>query len=407
MFLSLPWTVWSLALICALVVSNIIFLALFVKHLRGRVALRDEYSALERDYVILHTRFEESLSQHSKQIELLQSTKESLHRDFEILANRVLDTQSQTLNRQNQTQLELILQPFKEQVEQFGVQAREQFVEQIKGHSTLKTELIKLQELNRQISQDAINLTDALKGENKTQGDWGEVVLERVLESSGLREGEEFQIQKSYRGSDGRYLRPDVVIFLPQNRSVVIDSKVSLLSFERYCSASCEEEKRRALSDYITSLKRHVKDLSLKSYESIAELKTLDFVLLFMPIDSAFLLAQKSDNTVFKNAYESNIIIVSPSTLLATLRTIENLWRTQRQQQNAQEIALRAEGLYDKFVAFVEDMRLIGEQLDKTQVSWDRAMGRLSDGKGSLVKRVESMRELGLNPKKRLPKESV
>ncbi len=227
--------------------------------------------------------------------------------------------------------------------------------------------------------------------------------MERILEESGLREGMEYETQGSFKGEEGNTLRPDVIIHLPQNKDIVIDSKVSLVAYERFMSTESPVEKESALKNHLASINAHIKGLSEKQYEKLEGVHTLDFILLFMPIEGAFLLALEQDGSFFSRAYEKNIMIVSPSTLLVTLRTIEHIWRTERQEQNAQEIARQAEALYDKFVAFVEDLTKIGDQIGKTQESYDKALNKLSTGKGNLLRRVELMKKLGLKPKKSLP----
>jgi DNA recombination protein RmuC len=257
--------------------------------------------------------------------------------------------------------------------------------------------------VNRLLSEDATNLTNALKGENKTQGNWGEIVLERILEDSGLREGHEYEIQSTLSDEEGKKFRPDVIVHLPQNKDIIIDSKVSLVAYDAFVRADNDEDRAHALKQHLVSIHGHIKGLSSKRYEQLSGVRTLDFVLLFMPIEGAFLLALESDNTFFKTAYEQNIVVVSPSTLLVTLRTIEHIWRSEYQERNAKAIAESAEALYEKLVAFVEDMEKIGEQIGRTQKSYEGAMNKLSTGKGNLIRRVESMRKLGLKPKKMLP----
>jgi DNA recombination protein RmuC len=297
----------------------------------------------------------------------------------------------------------MLLKPFREQINEFALQSREQFVHDAKERQSLKDELLRLKLLNERLSQDAVNLTQALKGENKTQGNWGEIVLERILEESGLREGHEYEIQNTFSGEDGKKFRPDVIVHLPQNKDIIIDSKVSLVAYDAFIRARNDEERDSALKQHLLSIRTHIKGLSNKRYEQLNGVKTLDFVLLFMPIEGAFLLALEQDNTFFKMAYEQNIVVVSPSTLLVTLRTIEHIWRSEYQDQNAKAIAGAAEALYEKLVAFVEDMEKIGEQINRTQKSFDGAMNKLSTGKGNLIRRAESMRKLGLKPKKALP----
>lgn len=365
-------------------------------------SLQDERNILERDYAVLHTRHEDATSAHNEKIKLLDEAKETLKQQFNQLANEIFESKTKRFEESSQERLNLLLNPFREQITSFSKQTEERFIKENSERAVLHKELSRLRELNEQITQDAKNLTNALKGENKTQGNWGEIVLERILEESGLREGMEYETQGSFKDGGGKTLRPDVIIHLPQNKDIVIDSKVSLIAYERFMSAETPEAKASALKQHLASINAHINGLSEKQYEKLEGVNTLDFILLFMPIEGAFLLALEQDGSFFSRAYEKNIMIVSPSTLLVTLRTIEHIWRTERQEQNAQEIARQAENLYDKFVLFVEDLSKIGNQIVKTQESYDQAMTKLSSGKGNLLRRVELMKKLGLKPKKNL-----
>ena len=364
---------------------------------------RRQRGDLERDFAVLHTRFEEAQRRHGEEIRLLEEAKTALSAQFENLANKIFEQKAKTFDAANQQQLQLLLKPFREQIDAFAKQTQTQYVEESKERHLLKNEIERLKVLNERISEDALNLTNALKGETKTQGNWGEIVLERVLENSGLRLGHEYETQGTYKDDKGNLLRPDVVVFLPQERCIIIDSKVSLVAYEQFMSSDDPETKARALRQHLASVNAHIKGLAEKRYENLPGMRTLDFVLLFMPIEGAFHLALENDTGFFKKAYDSRIIVVSPSTLLATLRTIENIWRTEQQQQNAAEIARHAEALYDKFVSFVEDMDRIGEQIGRTQQQWDNAMNKLGTGKGNLIRRAEQMKKLGLSTKKALP----
>ena len=362
--------------------------------------LNEEKNGLERDYAVLKTRFDDALSAHDEKIKLLDEARETLKQQFNQLANEIFESKAKRFEENSQERLQLLLKPFREQISSFSKQTEERFLKENSERAVLHKELSRLRELNEQITQDAKNLTNALKGENKTQGNWGEIVLERILEESGLREGMEYETQGSFKNEEGETLRPDVIIHLPQQKEIIIDSKVSLVAYERFMSAEDPAEKEAALKQHLNSINTHIKGLSEKKYERLEGVHTLDFILLFMPIEGAFLLALEQDGSFFSRAYEKNIMIVSPSTLLVTLRTIEHIWRTERQEQNAQEIAKQAEALYDKFAAFVEDLTKIGDQIAKTQVSYDKALNKLSTGRGNLLRRVEMMKELGLKPKK-------
>jgi DNA recombination protein RmuC len=253
------------------------------------------------------------------------------------------------------------------------------------------------------MTQEANNLVKALKGQTKTQGNWGEMILERILEKSGLRRDYEFEVQKSMKTEDGRRLQPDVVVKLPDDKNIVIDSKVSLNAYEAFSSAEDEDEQNRALQRHILSIKNHVKELGDKSYEKLYEINTPDFVLMFIPIEPAFSLALQNEPGLFNDAFEKNIVIVSPSTLLATLATINNVWKQEYQNRNAQEIARQSANLYDKFVGFVDDLQKIGERIQQTQLTYDQAMNKLQTGRGNLIGRVEKLKKLGISPSKQLP----
>lgn len=371
---------------------------------QAKFELREkEYHALERDYAVLHTRNEESNRSYEEKIHLLDVAKEQMKVQFEQLASQIFEQKSKTFDEAHTKGLDLLLKPFREQITNFSKQSEDRFVHDAKERQSIKDEIIRLKSLNERLSEDAINLTNALKGENKTQGNWGEIVLERILEDSGLREGHEYDTQSTLSDEEGKKFRPDVIVHLPQNKDIIIDSKVSLVAYDAFIRAENDEARAHALKQHLLSIHSHIKGLSGKGYEQLSGVKTLDFVLLFMPIEGAFLLALEQDNTFFKTAYEQNIVVVSPSTLLVTLRTIEHIWRSEYQERNAKEIAASAEALYEKLVAFVEDMEKIGEQIGRTQKSYEGAMNKLSTGKGNLIRRAEGMRKLGLKPKKQLP----
>ncbi len=330
------------------------------------------------------------------QNDFLLSTKDELKKEFENLANKIFEDNKQKSNNN----LDLMLKPFKEQLQSFGNRVNEIHTEQTKESSTLLNEIKTLKELNSQISSDAINLTNALKGQNKTQGDWGEMILSKILEQTGLREGKEYSVQGSFTSEDGKRLRPDVILHLPENKDIIIDSKVSLISYLNYVEAVTDDDKAVATKELIKSLKTHIKDLSGKRYEDITQVNTLDFVLLFIPIEGAFMLAVANDNELFKLAFENNIMLVSPSTLFVTLRTIENIWRYEHQNENAQLISKKAGDLYDKFAGFVKDIEDIGTNITRTQKAYDGAMNKLSSGSGNILKRAEEFKELGVKTKK-------
>jgi len=362
----------------------------------------EEKNDLRVEYGILHTKFTESEKSAQEQINILKTAKEELSREFKLLANQIFEDKSKQFSSSNKEQLELLLKPFREQITSFSKEAKEQFNAHSKETYLLKDELLRLKEMNTQLSNDALNLTKALKGENKTQGNWGEIVLENILEQSGLRKGVEYELQATLKSEEGKSYRPDVIIHMPENRDIIIDSKVSLVAYERFMSSDDEMQKAIALKEHITSIKGHIKGLSEKKYEKLEGVNTLDFVLLFMPIEGAFLLALEKDGEFFKDAYDQNILVVSPSTLLVTLRTIEHIWRTQRQEEHALKIANEAEGMYEKLVGFVDELKKVGVHLEKAQISYDTSMNRLHTGRGNVIKRAENIVKLGLKPKKNL-----
>ncbi len=345
---------------------------------------------------------QESFAQQSKNFEeklaLLEESKKQMKLEFESLANKLFDENSKKSN----LNLNQVLAPFKEQLNQFGKRVNDIYNDETKQRSSLLTEIKNLKDLNGQIAQDAVNLTNALKGENKTQGDWGEMILSKILEQTGLREGIEYSTQGSYTDENGKRLRPDVIVHLPQEKDIVIDSKVSLSAYLKYVESDDELTKETVKKELIKSLYTHIKGLSAKKYEDIEAVKTLDFVLMFIPIEGAFMLAASSDNNLFKTAFEHNIMLVSPSTLFVTLRTIENIWRYEHQNENALLISKKAADLYDKFASFVEDIENIGTHITRTQKSYDAAINKLSSGKGNLLRRSEEFVELGVKAKKKI-----
>jgi DNA recombination protein RmuC len=364
--------------------------------------LEDELSGLRVQNAVLHTRYEEEIKASSEKFKVLQEAKEELSREFKVLSNQIFEEKSKQFSSSNKEQLEFLLKPFREQIHNFSKESREQFTTELKDRHLLKDELLRLKEMNARLSEDAVNLTKALKGENKTQGNWGEIVLEKVLEQSGLRKGVEYETQATLKSEENKSYRPDVIIHMPQDRDVIIDSKVSLLAYERFINADDELSKTEALKEHVSSISSHIKGLSDKKYEKLEGVNTLDFVLLFMPIEGAFLLALEQDGEFFKRAYESNILVVSPSTLLVTLRTVEHIWRTQRQEEHAKKIADEAEAMLNKLVLFVDEMNKIGTLLESTRSSYDKAMGRLKSGNGNVIRRAENMQKLGIKLKKQI-----
>jgi DNA recombination protein RmuC len=342
---------------------------------------------------------QEKLLDQKKEIE---SMHEKLQIQFKNLANEILDEKTKKFTDQNKTNLADILTPLKEKILEFEKKVEQTNKESIERNSALKEQITGLKELNLQITKEAENLTKALKGESKTQGNWGEFVLESILEKSGLNKGEQYELQVSKTSEDGKRLQPDVVVNLPEDKHIIIDSKVSLTAYEKYASAENEIDKEAAIKNHLLSIRSHIKGLGEKNYQTLYEIGSLDFVLLFMPIESAFSLAVQNDPGLFTDAYDKNIVIVSPSTLIATLRTIASIWRQENQNKNALEIARQGGQLYDKFVAFCEDLIKIGENLNTTKKNYDQAMNKLSAGKGNLVNRADKLRELGAKATKNM-----
>ncbi len=298
-----------------------------------------------------------------------------------------------------------LLNPLKEKITAFEKKVEETYDKETRDKISLKEEVKRLYELNNRISNEANNLTKALKGDVKKQGNWGEVILERILERSGLTKGSEYKREVAMQNDEGQHIRPDAIIYLPEDKHVIVDAKVSLNAYERYVTADDRTEKERFAKEHITALKHHVKELAGKHYASSSALNTPDFVLMFVPIESSFAVAVQHDQELFGYAWDNKIIIVSPSTLLATLRTIASIWKQENQNKNVLEIAKKGGELYDKFAGFVADMENIGRQLAGTQKSYDAALNKLKTGKGNLIRKTEQLKELGAKAKKQLPSE--
>lgn len=351
---------------------------------------------------ILRTELGQHRESAAEKVEMLEQTRRQLSRDFELLANRIFEEKSERFNKNSQSSLDTALSPLREQLKDFKQKVEEVYEKDSKERVSLSAELGQLKQLNQQMSADALNLTNALKGDNKTQGNWGEVILERVLEESGLHKGREYETQVSLKSEQGRS-QPDVIVRLPENKDLVIDSKVSLVHYERYCNSSEDGHRRQALKDHVASVRNHIRDLSQKNYEGLDGIRTLDFVLIFIPIEPAFMTAFEHDQAMFREAYEKNIIVVGPTTLLATLRTIQSIWRYERQNKNAEEIARQAGAMHDKFVGFVSDLNKIEEHLSRAGQAHEDALNKLSKGKGNLVGSTQRLEKLGAKVKKSMP----
>jgi DNA recombination protein RmuC len=342
----------------------------------------------------------EKLADHKEEVENLQ--KQFSDR-FENLANDILDKKSAKFTKQNEENIEQLLEPLQEKIETFQQKVEDTHKEDLKERATLKEKIQQLSELNQEMTTQAQDLVQALEGQSKTQGDWGEMILERLLEESGLTKGREYLVQESMETEDGNQVRPDVVVRLPDERHIVIDSKVSILAYRRFVSAENDDERNEQLKKHVASVRSHVKNLSSKNYHQLHEGGSPDFVLLFVPVEPAFAKALQESDGLYNEAFNQNVVIVSPTTLLATLATISNIWKQEYQNQNAQEIAKRGGRLYDKFCLFAEALEDVGKRIQQTQDSYSTAMNRLQDGQGNLVRQAEMLRELGADTSKQLP----
>ena len=363
--------------------------------------LREINSSQEAEIRELTIRLEESrLSAEEKQ-RLLVNSEQRLNTQFENLANRIFEQSGRKVNEQNRQSLDSLLTPLREQLDGFRKQVQDSFGQESKERHTLAHEIRNLQQLNAKMAQEAVNLTNALKGDNKTQGNWGEVVLSKVLDASGLRNGYEYHTQVNIKNEQGERQQPDVIVHLPQDKDVVIDAKMSLVAYERYFNNHGNSLlQEQALSEHIASLRNHIRLLGRKDYQELPGLRSLDYILMFIPVEPAFLLAIEHEPELINEALQHNIMLVSPTTLLVALRTINNLWRYEYQSQNAKEIAIRAGRLYDKVRLFVDDMLAVGQSLDKAQNNYQQALNKLSQGRGNIISQVDSFRSMGVDVKK-------
>ncbi|ADV47427.1 RmuC-domain protein [Cellulophaga algicola DSM 14237] len=364
--------------------------------------LRNEKEVLGNQITRYQADLENLQRKHTEQKEEVEKLQEKFTKEFENLANKILDEKSSKFTEQNRENIKNILNPLQEKILLFEKKVDDSQKESVGMHSALKEQLATLQLQNLKITQEAENLTKALKGDSKMQGNWGELVLERVLEKSGLEKDREYSVQQSFTREDGSRVLPDVIINLPDGKKMIVDSKVSLTDYERYVNAE-DGLKEKFLKDHINSLRRHVDQLSAKKYEDLYAMESPDFVLLFVPIEPAFAVAINNDNTLYNKAFEQNIIIVTPSTLLATLRTIDSMWNNEKQQRNALEIARQAGALYDKFEGFVSDLMKVGKKMDEAKVEYRGAMNKLVDGRGNIVTSIQKLKKMGAKAKKSIP----
>ena len=342
-----------------------------------------------------------------EKLTLLENAREELGMQFSTLAQKILEEKSARFSDLNREKLEAILHPFNRQLVSFKQEINDIYLSDTRERVSLKKEILQLRDLNQQINQEATNLTRALKGDTKQQGNWGELILERVLEQCGLRRGYEYETQGGFRDHENNLMKPDVIIHLPEGKDIIIDSKVSLTSWERFINSEIESEKDCHLNDLVDSVRNHITQLSTKNYPALTGVRSLDFVLMFMPIEAAFAAAYQHDEQLFTDALAKKIVVVTPTTLLATMRTIENIWQHENQSKNSAEIARRAGIMYDKFRGFVEDMEKIGKQLSTCHATYDSAMIKLTRGRGNLISHSEQLRELGIQVKKEIPSSVV
>ena len=366
-------------------------------------ALQADKLDLEKRLSQLSTALDAERRQAEEKVALLNDARERLTVEFKVLAEQILDEKGKTFAQSSKTQMEGLIGPLREQLGAFKNRVEDVYDKESRDRAALLNEIGHLKNLNERIGKDALNLTNALKGNVKTMGGWGEVILERILEASGLEKGRAYETQVSLTDDRGRRYQPDVIVRLPEGRDVVVDAKVSLKAFERYHSAADDDTRTSAMKDHLASLRGHLKGLSEKQYNDLDGIRTLDFVLMFVPVEAAFFAALTNDQSLFGEAFEKNVILVSPSTLLVTLRTICNIWRFADQNENALEIARQAGGLYDKFVGFIEALEDVGRQLDRAKGAYRMARDRLTTGRGNLVRRAEQLRALGVKANKSMP----
>ncbi len=363
-------------------------------------------SSLERDLALSRKDLEKEIEQGEEKLRLLKEAREELGNHFKVLANSILEEKTKSFAESSKTGLGEILNPLKEKLGEFQKKIQENYETEGKERHSLRNEVHKLMEMNDRLSKEAVNLTNALKGESKTQGNWGEMILERILEVSGLRKGEEYTVQESH-SLDGGRLQPDVVIHLPEDRHLVIDSKVSLKAYEEYMSLEDPERRSEALKRHVASIRTHIKGLASKEYEKLHDEKSPDFVVLFIPIEPAYVVAVSEESKLWEEAWKNNILLVCPSTLLPVMWIVMQHWRQEYRGRNAKEIAKRGAALYEKIVGFIQDFEDVGRHIERTQSSFENAKTKLSSGRGNVIRQAEMLKELGISTAKSLPEEYV
>ncbi len=366
-------------------------------------SIRSEKEAINIQLTKKEVDFENLWERNKEQKEEVEKLQEKFTKEFENLANKILDEKSNKFTEQNKENMKNILSPLQDKIQLFEKKVEDTHKESIDYHAALRQQILGLKEMNLQMSKETLNLTKALKGDSKMQGNWGELILERVLEKSGLEKDREYFVQQSHTTAEGNRVFPDVVINLPDGKKMIVDSKVSLTAYEKYINEEEDTLKNGFLKEHVGSIKRHVEQLGDKNYQDLYQIESPDFVLLFIPMEPAFALALNEDTALYNKAFEKNIVIVTPSTLLATLRTIDSMWTNQKQQENAFEIARQAGALYDKFEGFVADLIKVGKKIEESKVEYQGAMNKLVDGSGNLIKRVENLKKMGAKTQKSLP----
>lgn len=377
------------------------------QHTTEKETIRTEKDVLAIQLSKKEVDFDNLLQRNREQKQEVEQLQEKFTKEFENLANKILEEKTTKFTEQNKENLKTILSPLQDKIQLFEKKVEDTHKESIDYHAALRQQILGLKEMNAQMSKETLNLTKALKGDSKMQGNWGELVLERVLEKSGLEKGREYEVQQSFTTEEGNRVQPDVVINLPDGKKMIVDSKVTLTAYERYVNEEDDNLREQYLKEHVISLKRHVDQLGEKNYQDLYKIESPDFVLLFVPIEPAFALALNEDATLYNKAFEKNIVIVTPSTLLATLRTIDSMWTNQKQQENAYEIARQAGALYDKFEGFVSDLIKIGKRMDEAKSEYGNAMNKLVEGKGNLITSVEKLKKMGAKAKKSLPESII
>jgi len=414
MSLSALWTVVIAVLLILLVVCHVIGVRRKAElgTVQDRLAkteteldtVQNRLAKTETELRDAKIRSEEQSRYYQKLQQETAHSREQLQKDFEVLSNRVFEESRKKFDRESKRTLDSSLEPLKQEIELFRKRVNETHEEDQRDRNRLQGQISELRKQARQIGQEAVQLATALKGESKTQGNWGEMVLERLLEDSGLERGREYEVQASYRDEEGRLKQPDIIIHLPDNKGIVVDAKVSLKAWEVFCNADTEVEQVQALRDHLTSIKSHINGLGRKSYQDLGNIRSLDFIFMFMPVEPAWMLALQKDPELFQQAWDKGIVVVSTTTLMATLRTIANIWRNEKQNRYAQQIADSAGGLHDQFVLLVESLDDLGNKINSAQKSYDQARDRLKTGtRGNIISRIDKLNKLGARSRKQLP----